>query len=116
MRRDENPSPRFKWFYVVATLIAASIVVSAVEHCSKAARDTSKLSKGSLVVNVNQATVAELQTLPGVGPARAQLIVQHRPYNTVDDLAQKRVLPRSIVDQDKMFLKTSGKNERVKRH
>ena len=32
------------------------------------------------------ATLAELETLPGVGPKTAQLIVDGRPYATVDDL------------------------------
>ncbi len=37
-------------------------------------------------VNVNTATLAELDTLPGVGPKTAQLIVDGRPYAAVDDL------------------------------
>ncbi len=37
-------------------------------------------------VNINTATLAELETLPGVGPKTAQLIVDGRPYATVDDL------------------------------
>ena len=37
-------------------------------------------------VNVNTATLEELDTLPGVGPKTAQLIVEGRPYATVDDL------------------------------
>lgn len=42
-------------------------------------------------VNVNQASVAELQVLPGVGPALAERIVAYReamgPFETVDQLA-----------------------------
>lgn len=37
-------------------------------------------------VNLNTATLAELDTLPGVGPKTAQLIVDSRPYAKVDDL------------------------------
>ena len=41
-------------------------------------------------VNLNSATVAELETLPGIGPALAQRIVDHRtangPFASVDDL------------------------------
>lgn len=33
------------------------------------------------VVNINTATVAELETLPGIGPALAQRIVEHREAN-----------------------------------
>src|SRR5438874_2164672 len=44
--------------------------------------------KGSLRVNINSATIEELQTLPGIGPAKARLIVANRQYQSVDDLAK----------------------------
>ncbi len=37
-------------------------------------------------VSVNSAAAEQLQSLPGVGPAIAQRIVDHRPYSRVDDL------------------------------
>jgi DNA uptake protein ComE-like DNA-binding protein len=60
-----------------------------------------------------EANVEELETLPGVGPARAELIIQHRPYRSVDELFQKHALPRSVVDNDRELLKTSGKSKRA---
>lgn len=50
-----------------------------------AARAGSAVVVGSRI-NVNTATLAELETLPGVGPKMAQLIVAGRPYATVEDL------------------------------
>ncbi len=45
---------------------------------------------GGTPIDVNTAGVAELETLPGIGPATAAAIVEHReqhgPYATVDDL------------------------------
>jgi len=37
-------------------------------------------------VSLNSGTLGELETLPGVGPATARRIVEHRPYSRVNDL------------------------------
>ena len=96
MRRDDE-LPQIRWEYALAVVVAAILLIAfSVQHCS---RTTDRhLGKGSLVVNVNEATARELQTLPGVGPARAERIIQSRPYQSVDELFQKRALPRTVVD------------------
>lgn len=38
------------------------------------------------IVDLNHATLEELQTLPGVGPKLAQVLIDHRPYETFNDL------------------------------
>jgi competence protein ComEA len=50
------------------------------------------------LVNLNTATPAELQELPGVGPAVAQAIVAGRPYKSVDDLARVRGLGAARIE------------------
>ncbi len=42
--------------------------------------------QGSGLVDLNTATPAQLEALPGIGPALAQRIVEHRPYRSVDEL------------------------------
>jgi competence protein ComEA len=47
-------------------------------------------------VDLNSASVEELETLPGVGPATAKKIVAGRPYNSVDDLKSAGVSESEI--------------------
>jgi competence protein ComEA len=53
------------------------------------------------LVDINSASAAELDKLPGIGPARAKAIISHRPYNGKDDLAQRKIIPQSVYDQIK---------------
>lgn len=49
-------------------------------------------------VNVNTATLVELETLPGVGPVIAQRIVDNRPYVTPDDLLKVRGIGKTSIE------------------
>jgi len=53
-------------------------------------------------VNINRANSAQLQTLNGVGPAKAQEILKYRKahghFNTVDELVNvKGIGPRTLI-------------------
>src|SRR3546814_12153144 len=50
-------------------------------------------------VNINTADQKALETLPGVGPAKAQAIIAHRPYKSKEDL--KKVEDRKSVVKGK---------------
>jgi competence protein ComEA len=49
-------------------------------------------------VNVNTADLTALETLPGVGPATAQKIIDGRPYKTAADLEKVPGLSKAKVD------------------
>ena len=38
------------------------------------------------LINVNTASLASLETLPGIGPVKAAAIIAERPFNTVEEL------------------------------
>ena len=51
----------------------------------KAAAPAAKLAPGQKV-NLNKATKAQLEALPEIGPAKAQAIIDGRPYKKPEDI------------------------------
>jgi len=51
------------------------------------------------LVNINTATAAELDTLPGVGPAMAQRIIEGRPYGTIEDIMRVKGIGQATFDK-----------------
>ncbi len=64
------------------------------------------------VVNVNSATVEQLQLLPNVGPALAQRIVEHREQNGQFKAAEDLMLVKGIGEKSfeklRPYVATSG--------
>jgi competence ComEA-like helix-hairpin-helix protein len=70
--------------------------------------------KRSLIVNLNTASAEELESLPGIGPSRADEIIAHRPYKSVDELSQVKGITQKMTDQLRPFVKTDGPTEKLK--
>jgi competence ComEA-like helix-hairpin-helix protein len=53
------------------------------------------------LIDINSASAEELDKLPGVGPARAKAIIEHRPYHGKDDLTNKKIIPENVYNEIK---------------
>jgi competence protein ComEA len=53
------------------------------------------------LVDINSASAAELDKLPGIGPARAKAIIANRPYGGKDDLSNRKIIPQNVYNQIK---------------
>src|SRR4051812_36403861 len=81
-----KPGYSFKRWLTI-TVIVVSLVTSIVwlvrmSGLARIARGPTH-EKQSLEVNINSATQRELGTLPGIGPARAQSIIDHTSQSMV---------------------------------
>lgn len=50
------------------------------------------------LMDINSASADDLDTLPGIGQARALAIIKGRPYNGKDDLLNRKILPPGVYD------------------
>lgn len=58
-------------------------------------------ASGSGLVNINSATESQLDELSGIGPVTAQKIIDNRPYGSIDELVQKKIVGNSVFEKIK---------------
>jgi competence protein ComEA len=74
---------------------------STAKPAAPASGSATAAKPAATLIDINSATVAELQALKGVGPARAEAIVKGRPYKGKDDLTQKNIVPSNVYNDIK---------------
>lgn len=55
-------------------------------------------------VDINTASKEELDKIPGIGPARAQAIVDGRPYHRIEDVMKVKGIKQHTFDRIKAFI------------
>ena len=53
------------------------------------------------LINVNTASQKDLESLPGIGPVTAVKIIEGRPYSSVEDLKNKKIVGASVYEKIK---------------
>lgn len=83
--------------------LAAKVTDGQKIYIPKIGESVSSSIDGSVsrLININVATQAELEELPGIGPITAQKIIASRPYSGVGDLLTKKVVNRSVFEKIK---------------
>lgn len=61
-------------------------------------------SSSSFLISLNSSDMADLETLPGVGEVTAKKIVDNRPYSTINDILQKKIVKSSVYEKIKLLI------------
>lgn len=56
------------------------------------------------LINANNASVEELDTLPGIGKVTAEKIISNRPYQSVDELLIKKAVNKGVFEKIKNLI------------
>ncbi len=74
---------------------------SAVSQASSQTNTNTGIQTTGLI-NINSASVSELDTLPGIGPATAEKIINGRPYASIQELVSKKIVTASVFEKIKV--------------
>jgi competence protein ComEA len=75
---------------------------------------TRAIAEGTIRVNLNTATLTELESIPGIGTVLAKQIVAGRPYASVDDLLKIRGIGESSLKALRTYVKVDGETEKLR--
>ena len=78
---------------VAALVIGAALVFSAPAYAA---------------VDINTASQQELESLPGIGPKKAQAIIARRPYKSVEELDEVPGIGPKIMEQLRPIVTVGG--------
>ena len=116
-RRTTQTPPGGPWWknlkLTPAMGMAAAVLVAGIVG-AKLLRNADGIAEGSIRVNLNTATLTELESIPGIGEVLAKQIVAKRPYTSIEQLLQIRGIGPTSLEGLGPYVKVEGEIEKLR--
>ena len=86
---------------VVALMLSAAPGAQTTSKTKGTAPTKAAAAPKAALLDINSASKAELTSLPGIGEAYSQTIIDGRPYARKDQLVSKNIVPKATYDKIK---------------
>jgi DNA uptake protein ComE-like DNA-binding protein len=98
---------------LLMTAACVALLLSGSTGFAQTAKKTApkaQAGQAAQLVDLNTASKADLEMLPGIGTAYSQKIIDGRPYARKDELVSKKIVPQATYDKikDKVIAKQAA--------
>ena len=88
-------------FLIAVSLFAAPQTPAPAKAAPKADVKAAAPKAPAALLDLNSASAADLEALPGIGKAYSEKIIQGRPYRAKNELVDKKIVPQATYDKIK---------------